>query len=52
MDRKNEHRKKLTPAEAVEILRKQGLEFDEKEAAQILDLMYSLAKLIVNQNFK
>lgn len=42
----------VTPAKAVEIMRKNGVEIDEKKASEVLDLMYFLAQLIVNQNFK
>lgn len=42
----------VTTAQAVEIMRKNGIEIDEKKAAKVLELMYFLAKLIVNQNFK
>ncbi|SDS73256.1 hypothetical protein SAMN05216490_1701 [Mucilaginibacter mallensis] len=45
-------KRNITPAKAVEIMRKNGIEIDEKKAAEVLDLMYFLAKLIVNQNFK
>ena len=37
---------------AVKILKKNGVEIDEKKAAEVLDFLYFLAKLIVNQNFK
>ncbi|MFD2865650.1 hypothetical protein [Mucilaginibacter antarcticus] len=45
-------KRKITSAEAVRILQKSGMEIDEKKAEEVLDLMYFLAKLIVNQNFK
>jgi len=45
-------KRNITPEMAVKILRKNGVEIDGKKAAEVLDLMYFLAKLIVNQNFK
>ena len=45
-------KRNITPEMAVKILRKNGIEIDEKKAVEVLDLMYFLAKLIVNQNFK
>ncbi len=44
--------KKITPAIAVKILKENGIEIAEKEAEKVLELIYFLAKLIVNQNFK
>jgi hypothetical protein len=45
-------KRNITPEMAVKILRKNGVEIDEKKAAEVLDMLYFLAKLIVNQNFK
>jgi len=45
-------KRNITPEMAVKILRKNSVEIDEKKAVEVLDLMYFLAKLIVNQNFK
>ena len=45
-------KRNVTPQQAVKILEQSGLKISEKEAEEILDLMYFLAKLIVNQNFK
>jgi hypothetical protein len=45
-------KRKITPEKAVAILKKNGVEIDEKNAEKVLDLMYFLAKLIVDQNFK
>ena len=45
-------KRNVTPEMAVRILKKQGIEIDEKKASEVLDLMYFIAKLIVNQNFK
>ena len=41
----------ITPEMAVEILKKNGVEIDEKKASEVLDLLYILAKLTVNQYF-
>ena len=45
-------KRNITPEMAVRILKKEGIEIDEKRALEVLDLLYFLAKLIVNQNFK
>jgi len=45
-------KRNVTPQQAVKILEQNGLKISEKEAENILELMYFLAKLIVNQNFK
>lgn len=42
----------ITPQKAVEILKENGVEIDEKNARKVLEMLYFLAKLIVNQNFK
>ena len=47
-----QEKRNVTTNQAIKILRKNGVEIDEKKAAELLDLMYFLAKLIVNQNFK
>lgn len=47
-----EDKRKVTPEMAVKMLRKGGIDVDEKKAKEFLDIMYFLAKLIVNQNFK
>jgi hypothetical protein len=44
--------RKVTATMAVKMLQEKGVKVNEKEAENILDLMYFLAKLIVNQNFK
>jgi len=41
----------ITPEQAVKILRKNGVECDEKQAEKILDFLYFLAKLSVHQYF-
>ena len=43
-------KRNITPAQAVNILRKNGIEVEEKEAKVILDFLYFLAKLCVNQH--
>ncbi|BAU55594.1 hypothetical protein [Mucilaginibacter gotjawali] len=49
----NEFEKRnITPEQAIKILRKNGIECDEKDAKIILDFLYNLAKLAVNQHFK
>ncbi len=45
-------KKKITVLEATKMLEKSGLKIDEKQVEKVLELMYFLAKLIVNQNFK
>lgn len=45
-------KRSVTTAEIIEIMHKRGVKIDEKKAAEILDLIYFLAKLIVDQNFK
>ena len=45
-------KRNITPQKAVAILRKEGYEINEKEAEIILDFLYFLAKLTVNQYIK
>lgn len=45
-------KRNITPKKAVEILKKNGVKITEKKAEELLDVMYFLAKLIVDQNFK
>lgn len=42
----------ITPEKAKKILLENGVKINEKEAEEILELMYFFAKLIVDQNFK
>lgn len=42
----------ITPEKAIKILSKSGIIIDKNDAAEVLELMYFLAKLIVDQNFK
>ena len=45
-------KRNITPQKAVAILRKEGYEINEKEAEIILNFLYFLAKLTVNQYIK
>lgn len=45
-------KRNITPEKAVKILSKNGINIDKNDAAEVLELMYFLAKLIVDQNFK
>ena len=47
-----QQRRNITPEKAVKILLKNGIDIDKNDAAEVLKLMYFLAKLIVDQNFK
>ena len=52
MDRLTAKKKKITPEEAVQILKKSGLEVTVHEAKNILELLYILAKLEVDHYLK
>jgi len=45
-------KRNITPEQAVKILRKNGIETNEKDAKIILDFLYFLAKLSVDQYLK
>jgi len=45
-------KRNISAKKAVSMLKEKGVDIDEKNAEKVLDLMYFLAKLIVNQNFK
>jgi hypothetical protein len=45
-------KRNITPQRAMEILRKSGVEVSEQKAIKLLDTLYFLAGLIVEQNFK
>lgn len=45
-------KRNIKPEKALKILSKSGLNIDKNDVEKVLDLMYFLAKLIVNQNFK
>lgn len=42
----------ITVDQAQKILFESGINIEKDDAAEVLELMYQLAKLIVNQNFK
>lgn len=42
-------KRNVTPQQAVKILEQNGLKISEKEAEEILDFLYFLGKLTVNQ---
>ncbi len=48
----NTGKRNITTEKAIKILSKNGVKLSEKKAEEVLDLMYFLAKLIVNQNVK
>ena len=52
MDTNTDKKKGITPANAVKILEKNGIEINESKAEIILDFLYFLAKLTVNQSIK
>jgi len=53
MEEKNlTEKRNITPQMAVKILRKNGIEVDEKKAEEILDFLYLWAKLTVKQYLK
>jgi hypothetical protein len=43
------HQRGVTTEQAISILKKEGVEVNEKDAEIILDFLYILAKLAVNQ---
>ncbi len=45
-------KRSVTPEQTIKSFREKGVEITKKEAENILEIMYFLAKLIVNQNFK
>ena len=44
-------KRNITPQQAVKVLKKNGINVDENQAKIILDFLYILAKLTVNQYF-
>jgi hypothetical protein len=44
-------KRNITPEQAIKVLKKNGIEATEKDAEIILDFLYLLAKLTVNQYF-
>lgn len=51
-DRMGAEKRYITTQKAIEILSENGVKLSKKKAEEVLDLMYFLARLIVNQNFK
>jgi len=45
-------KRNITPEMAVKMLQQNGIKINEKEAEKVLEIIYFLAKLIVNQSFK
>ena len=43
-------KRSITPAMAVKTFKKNGQDITEEQAAEVLELMYFLAELIVKQN--
>ena len=48
---RNSKKRNVKPAQIIHILEKNGVKCSEKEAEEILDFLYLLAKLAVNQYF-
>lgn len=42
----------ITPEKAIKTLSKNGIIINKNDAEEMLELMYFIAKLIVDQNFK
>ena len=45
-------KRNVTPAQAVKILQKKGVQVSEKEAKKILDFLYIFAKLVLKEYFR
>ena len=52
MEEKYKKKRNISVDHAVKILKQNGIECNENEAENILEMMYFFAKLIVNQKFK
>lgn len=52
IEMKSELNTRISPEKAVEIFKKNGIEVAPEKAKNILEMLYFLAKLIVDQNFK
>ncbi|MGK9118260.1 hypothetical protein [Olivibacter jilunii] len=50
MLKKTFEKRSIAPNQAIKILEKSGLKVSEKEAEDILEIMYFLAKLLFKQN--
>lgn len=46
---KEELRKEITPQRAIELLRQDGIEVDERNAALILNFLFEIAEIAVDQ---
>lgn len=46
---KEELRKEITPQRAIELLRQDGIEVDEQNATLILDFLFEIAEIAVDQ---
>ena len=51
MNDKYQIKRNVTVADAIKNLHENGIEFTEKQAAEILDFMYFLASIIVKVHF-
>ncbi|UUC45768.1 hypothetical protein [Flavobacterium cerinum] len=49
---KEEMRKEITPQRAIELLRQDGIEVDEQNAALILEFLFEIAEIAVDQYFE
>jgi len=47
-----DRKRNITAEKAIKILSQSGINIDKKDAQEVLDIMYFLAKLIIRQNFK
>ncbi len=52
METRLKEKRNITPEQAIAILKKSGVEISEEEVIKVLDVLYFLAGLIVEQNFK
>lgn len=52
MNEEDAGKRKITVAQAIKVLGSKGVTIDEKEAETILDFLYFLGKLTVNQYIK
>jgi hypothetical protein len=52
MNKLNKTNHKVDTKRAIAFLKKEGIEINDNKAEEILEVMYFLARLIVDQNFK
>ncbi len=52
MQKDLQQKRSLTTKDAIRVMRENGVEISEKEAEEVLDFLYFLAKLTVNQYIK